>query len=54
VDFYLIFNGWGGWIRTNECQSQSLVPYRLATPQYFIQWQSQLKDNSIDGVIEGT
>ena len=26
-------NGWGGWIRTNECQSQSLVPYRLATPQ---------------------
>ncbi len=26
--------GWGGRIRTDECQSQSLVPYRLATPQY--------------------
>ena len=25
--------GWGGWIRTNECRSQSPVPYRLATPQ---------------------
>ena len=25
--------GWGGRIRTDECQSQSLVPYRLATPQ---------------------
>ena len=37
-DFQIIrviswINGWGGWIRTNECQSQSLVPYRLATPQ---------------------
>ena len=27
--------GWGSWIRTNECQSQSLMPYRLAIPQYF-------------------
>ena len=27
-------HGWGGRIRTDECQSQSLVPYRLATPQY--------------------
>ncbi len=26
-------NGWGGWIRTNECRSQSPVPYHLATPQ---------------------
>ena len=26
--------GWGGRIRTDECQSQSLVPYRLATPQF--------------------
>ena len=27
-------SGWGGRIWTYECQSQSLVPYRLATPQY--------------------
>ena len=27
-------HGWGGRIRTDGCQSQSLVPYRLATPQY--------------------
>ena len=27
-------HGWGGRIRTDECQSQSLVPYRLATPQF--------------------
>ena len=25
--------GWGGRIWTDECQSQSLMPYRLATPQ---------------------
>ena len=25
-------NGWGGRIRTSECEIQSLVPYRLATP----------------------
>src|SRR5262245_13091120 len=24
--------GWGGRIRTSVCESQSLVPYRLATP----------------------
>ena len=29
-------HGWGGRIRTDECQSQSLVPYRLATPQCLI------------------
>ena len=29
-------HGWGGRIRTDGCQSQSLVPYRLATPQYAI------------------
>ena len=29
-------HGWGGRIRTDECGSQSPVPYRLATPQYFI------------------
>ncbi len=28
-------HGWGGRIRTDECQSQSLVPYRLATPQFY-------------------
>src|SRR5690606_10476212 len=27
-------NGRGGWIRTNACQDQNLVPYRLATPRY--------------------
>ena len=25
-------DGWGGRIRTDECRSQSPVPYRLATP----------------------
>ena len=25
--------GWGGGIRTPECQDQNLVPYRLATAQ---------------------
>ena len=25
--------GWAGGIRTHACQSQSLVPYRLATAQ---------------------
>ena len=28
--------GWDGRIRTDECQSQSLVPYRLATSQYLV------------------
>lgn len=28
--------GWGGRIRTSECQDQNLVPYHLATPQKFI------------------
>ena len=31
---YLI--GWAGGIRTHACQSQSLVPYRLATAQYIL------------------
>jgi hypothetical protein len=26
--------GWGGWDRTTTCQVQSLMPYRLATPQF--------------------
>ena len=25
--------GWGGWVRTIGCRSQSPVPYHLATPQ---------------------
>ncbi len=25
-------SGWGGEIRTPECQDQNLVPYHLATP----------------------
>ncbi len=29
----VLFSGWGSRIRTYECQSQSLVPYRLAIPQ---------------------
>src|SRR5690606_16778166 len=29
-------NGRGGWIRTNACQDQNLVPYRLATPLYSV------------------
>ena len=32
---FSLFTGWDSWIRTNECQSQSLVPYRLATSQFF-------------------
>ena len=27
--------GWGGGIRTPECQYQKLVPYHLATPYYY-------------------
>ena len=27
-------SGWGGGIRTPECQDQNLVPYHLATPQW--------------------
>ena len=30
----MALNGWEGRDRTYECQSQSLVPYRLATSQY--------------------
>ena len=33
------FIGWAGQIRTSACMSQSHVPYRLATAQYFkIKW----------------
>jgi hypothetical protein len=35
----MLMHGWGGGIRTPECQDQNLVPYHLATPQrqtYFI------------------
>ena len=30
----LDFIGWGTVIRTQECRSQSPMPYRLAIPQY--------------------
>ena len=32
MDHICFCNGWGGKIRTYACESQSLVPYRLATP----------------------
>ena len=38
--------GWGGRGRTCECESQSLVPYRLATPQ-----DRQEQDTGIAGVL---
>ena len=28
--------GWVGWIRTNACQNQNLMPYRLATTQLMV------------------
>ena len=28
--------GWVGWIRTNACQNQNLMPYRLATTQHMV------------------
>ena len=30
-------NGWGSWIRTNACYSQSVVPYRLAIPHNMVE-----------------
>ena len=32
----LDFIGWGTVIRTQECRSQSPMPYRLAIPQYIL------------------
>ena len=31
-------NGWGGKIRTYASTGQSRLPYRLATPQYFLRY----------------
>ena len=31
-----VMHGWGGGIRTPECQDQNLVPYHLATPHYAV------------------
>ena len=31
-----VWAGWGSWIRTNACWIQRPEPYRLAIPQYFI------------------
>ena len=28
------WNGWDSWIRTNDCRSQSPVPFHLAISQY--------------------
>ena len=33
-----IFSGWGGRIWTYACESQSLVPYRLATPHHWVKF----------------
>ena len=33
-------HGWGSRIRTYECQSQSLVPYRLAIPHSDLNWRA--------------
>ena len=41
---YKVYNGWGSRIWTYECESQSLVPYRLAIPQKF----------KLNGVNSGT
>jgi hypothetical protein len=35
--------GWGGWIRTNACKDQNLVPYHLATPQQTFKRQPQMR-----------
>ena len=35
--------GWGSRIRTYECQSQSLVPYRLAIPHWYYVFTSTLQ-----------
>ena len=48
--------GWDGRIRTYECQSQSLVPYRLATSQYTEHCKSfgiGLPTEIVNGVGEG-
>ena len=43
----VLFAGWGSRIRTYECQSQSLVPYRLAIPQYSIAFLHQHSNYTI-------
>ena len=39
-----LFFGWGTVIRTQECRSQSPMPYRLAIPQniYVVVWKIPL------------
>ncbi len=41
-------NGWGSWIRTSECQSQSLVPYRLAMPQSLPEYIQASEDADLE------
>ena len=45
--------GWGGRIRTYECQDQNLVPYRLATPQLILLVTSLQADYSAYQCSEG-
>src|SRR5687767_5789615 len=42
-----IKNGWGGWIRTNECRFQRPVPYHLATPQCLIAFRLCVKAETL-------
>ena len=54
VFFILNFFGWAGWIRTNACESQSLVPYRLATAQCKFHYILKLKlcqDNIFQPIV---
>ena len=59
VTFVTTFSfGWAGKIRTCACQSQSLVPYRLATAQYnlivhFVRQLFQYSPNIKSGVSTG-
>ena len=51
----LLRHGWDGRTRTYECQSQSLVPYHLATSQYEIPAAEQTALVELEnGVSEGT
>ena len=34
----ILYIGWGTVIRTQECRSQSPMPYRLAIPQYVLKY----------------
>ena len=40
-------NGWGGRIRTYECQIQILVTYRLSTPQIYL-WKENRNKRGVN------